>query len=111
MATGFPYTNNYNSDPLLDTLVYWLKNTRGVRRFGAAALDLVWVASGKFDSFYETRLNTWDVAAGALIVQEAGGMVSDYNGGDTFWSGQQLVASNSLLHKEILKVLDNNFNS
>jgi myo-inositol-1(or 4)-monophosphatase len=79
--------------------------SRGLRRCGAAALDLAWVAAGRFDAFWEFRLGPWDLAAGALLVREAGGCLSDPRGGSEFlWSGD-LVASNALLHEQLLREL------
>lgn len=105
IATGFPYSNSGDKSTLVNALVHWMKHARGIRRFGSAALDLAYVACGRFDSYYETQLNIWDVAAGILIVQEAGGTVSDYSGGDNHLSGQELLASNAHLHQHIREVM------
>jgi len=105
LATGFPYSNSLNFKPLLHILEYWMKNARGIRRFGAAALDLCFVAAGRLDCYYESTLNVWDVAAGILIVEEAGGKLSDYKGGIEFGMGAEVVASNGQMHDAIIEVL------
>jgi len=109
LATGFPYSKSMNFKPLVDTLEHWMVNARGIRRFGAAALDLCYVAAGRIDCYYELKLNIWDVAAGMLIVEEAGGKLADYNGGETFKDGTQIVASNGRIHEYVIKVLQSNF--
>lgn len=109
LATGFPYTKSMNFKPLIQTLEHWMIHARGIRRFGAAALDLCFVAAGRIDCYYEFKLNIWDVAAGMLIVQEAGGNISDYAGGDTYKGGNQVVASNGKIHSYIIKILSENF--
>lgn len=110
LATGFPYSKSMNFKPLISTLEHWMLNARGIRRFGAAALDLCFVAAGRIDCYYELKLNIWDIAAGMLIVEEAGGKLSDYSGGDSFKEGNQIVASNGHIHPYIVDVLQENFN-
>ncbi len=105
LATGFPYTNHYNIAEHLDVLHHILARTRGLRRMGSAALDLCYTAMGRFGAYYESRLNPWDVAAGALIVQEAGGIVTDYSGEDGFWSGKEILACAPQFHQELLKMV------
>lgn len=109
LATGFPYAKNMNFKPLINTLEHWMLHARGIRRFGAAALDLCFVAAGRIDCYYEFKLNIWDVAAGMLIVEEAGGEVSDYEGGQTHKTGNQVVASNSKVHSYVIDILKTNF--
>jgi len=99
----------YDYKPLVDTLSHWFHHARGVRRFGAAALDLCFAASGKVDCYYEGFLNIWDIAAGIIIVKEAGGKVTDYFGGEKYKNGSEIVASNSHIHDTILQVLGTNF--
>jgi len=111
LATGFPYAKDVNFKPLINTLEYWMINARGIRRFGAAALDLCFVASGRIDCYYETSLNIWDIAAGMLIVEESGGKLSDYSGGDDYHMGKQILASNGRIHKDVVNVLKENFQS
>ena len=109
LATGFPYAKNMNFKPLINTLEHWMLHARGIRRFGAAALDLCFVAAGRIDCYYEFKLNIWDVAAGMLIVKEAGGEVSDYQGGQTHKTGNQVVASNGKVHSYVIDILKTNF--
>lgn len=104
IATGFPYTEFSNMQPFMDSLDYLFKNSHGVRRIGSAATDLAYVAAGRFDLFYESNLNPWDVAAGALIVNEAGGKVTDYTDGENFVFGKQIIASNALNHQEFINL-------
>ena len=93
----------------MGTLEYLFQNSHGVRRIGSAATDLAYVACGRFDSFYEYNLNPWDVAAGALIVKEAGGQVSDFKGGSKYLFGREIIASNNNTHKEFLALINKYF--
>lgn len=107
VASGFPYDKWENED---DNLLEWgamTKRTRGVRRLGAAALDLCFVAMGRLDAYWERRLNPWDVLAGILIVEEAGGRISDFSGkrSEAALMGKEIVASNDRLHDATLSVL------
>ena len=79
-----------------------MEETHGLRRFGSAAVDLAWVACGRGEAFYEYGLSPWDVAAGALIVQQAGGRVCDFNGGGNYLFGPDIVASNGGIHDELI---------
>lgn len=106
IATGFPYSNDYNTDRLFAHLKEWLMNTRGVRRMGSAALDLAYVACGRFGAYYESMLNPWDVAAGTLIVREAGGIVSDYKGNEEGYSGIATIASAPQFYERVREVLN-----
>ena len=103
LATGFPYNDFSKMESYLEFLKWTMKNARGVRRLGSAATDMVYVACGRFDAFWEYDLKPWDVAAGAVIVKEAGGTVTDYKGGDKYLFGREIVASNELLHTLILE--------
>ena len=94
MATGFPYYNFDKMPTYLDIINELMRNTHGLRRMGSAAVDLVYTACGRFEGFFEYNLNPWDVAAGALIVQEAGGTVTDFNGGGDYLFGRQIAAGN-----------------
>lgn len=109
LATGFPYSNNMNFKPLTDTLEHWMINARGIRQFGAAALDLCFVAAGRIDCYYESTLNIWDIAAGILIVEEAGGKVTDYLGNTCDHTGNQTLASNGHIHQGVVNVLQEKF--
>jgi myo-inositol-1(or 4)-monophosphatase len=93
LATGFPYYNFAGMNNYLDILRDFMQATHGLRRLGSAAVDLAYVACGRFEGFFEYNLNSWDVAAGALIVQEAGGKVSDFSGGDKFLFGREIIAA------------------
>ena len=96
VGTGFPYNNFDQLDSYMDLLKHLCINSQGVRRPGSAATDLAYVACGRFDAFYEYGLQAWDVAAGAFLVQQAGGNVCDFLGEDDYIFGQEIIASNSL---------------
>ena len=82
-----------------------MQETRGIRRIGSAALDLAYVACGRFDGFYEYSLNPWDVAAGAFIVQQAGGKVTDFKGENNYLFGKEIVAGNNNLFTDFSKAI------
>ena len=105
LATGFPYYHFDKRDDYLDIIKEFLNETHGIRRLGSAAMDLAYVACGKLEGFFEYNLHPWDVAAGTIIVQQAGGMVTDFKGGDDYLFGNQLCASNSLIHEEMKEVI------
>ena len=107
IATGFPYYDYDRMEPFMKTLDFFMKNSHGLRRLGSAATDLVYVACGRFDAFYEYSLHAWDVAAGAFIVKQAGGKVCDFNGGDNYIFGKEIIASNSLIYNEFLHIIKN----
>jgi len=109
IATGFPYYDYSLLDAYLELFKDLMKTSHGVRRLGSAAVDLAYVAAGRYDIFYEYGLNPWDVAAGALIVKQSGGRVTDFNGEDDYLFGKKIVASNSKTHNEFLKKLNNYF--
>ncbi len=109
IATGFPYYDYGSVKPYLKILERLMKNTRGVRRFGAAAVDLVYTACGRFDAFFEYSLNAWDVAAGAFIIEEAGGKVFDFNGGDNYIFGKEIVVGNKDISLELLEIVKKEF--
>lgn len=109
IATGFPYYDFDSMQAYLQTLAHLMTNTRGIRRLGAAAIDLCYVACGRFDAFFEYSLSPWDVAAGALIVQEAGGVVADFKGGDNWLTGRQIMASNKYVAAPMLELLREKF--
>lgn len=105
IATGFPYTNFKGIDNYLSILKELMHVSHGVRRLGSAAVDLAYVACGRFDGFFEYNLNAWDVAAGALIVQQAGGKVCNFSGGAEFIEKREILASNALVEPEMLGLL------
>jgi len=101
IVTGFPYTNTYDIEAYMRIVKYWLRNTRGIRRLGSAALDLVYVAAGRLDAYYEATLNQWDLAAGALIVKEANGIVTDLDGKDAFLEKGSVIATSPDLFLQV----------
>jgi myo-inositol-1(or 4)-monophosphatase len=105
IATGFPYSYFNHIDAYLGALKEVLLKSRGIRRPGAAAIDLVWTACGRFDAFYESWLNPWDVAAGILIVREAGGYVTSFSLNNDCISGQEILATNGQIHDELAEIL------
>lgn len=109
IATGFPIQGFEKLPNFLQTLNHFIRHTRGVRRWGAAAIDLAFVACGRFDAFYEYNLNAWDVAAGILLVQEAGGKVCDFRGGGDYLFGREIIASNAQVQEEVLEVVHKAF--
>jgi len=105
VATGFPYFDYSKLEPFIKSLAYFMKNSHGMRRIGSAATDLAYVACGRFDAFYEYSLSPWDVAAGAFLVEQAGGKVSDFGGGNDYIFGKEIVATNSNIFNEFLNVV------
>lgn len=105
VATGFPYSNDHDYDAYFEIMKHWLTNTRGVRRLGSAALDLCYVACGRYGAYYEATLNAWDVAAGALIVNEAGGKVSDFSGGGDYLFGGEILATSPQIYNTVLEII------
>ncbi len=109
LATGFPYDDFERQEEYMELLKYFTQNTRGLRRLGSAAIDLAFVACGRFDAFYEYGLNPWDIAAGLLIVEEAGGKVTDFKGDKNALFGTDILASNSSLHSSMQNSIANFF--
>jgi myo-inositol-1(or 4)-monophosphatase len=105
MGTGFPFKEVAILDDYLRMFKQMTLSTSGIRRPGAAALDLAWVAAGRIDGFWEIGLSAWDMAAGALLVREAGGLVGDLDGNEGFLDSGRIVASNAKLFSQILQVL------
>ncbi|WP_200975381.1 inositol monophosphatase family protein [Echinicola sp. 20G] len=101
IATGFPYYDFEQVDQYMELLKYFMINSHGIRRIGSAAVDLCYVASGRVEGYFEYNLNSYDVAGGLLIVQEAGGKVTDFNSGDDYIFGRQIIASNGNIHQEL----------
>ena len=108
MATGFPYATYPKLDNLMQLYKWFLIHSRGVRRFGSAAIDLAYVAAGKFEGFYEWGLSPWDVAAGAFLVQQAGGKVTDFNNREDYINGNGILATNAHTHSELHSILSDN---
>lgn len=109
VATGFPYSDYEFIDNYMWLLKHFMQSTSGLRRIGSAAVDLVYVACGRFECFFEYGLNPWDVAGGALIVKQAGGMVSDWKGGKDYIFGEEILATNMLLHDSFLQQIETHF--
>lgn len=103
IATGFPYYDYERLPKFMKTLEYFMQKSHGIRRLGSAATDLVYVACGRFEAFYEYSLSPWDVAAGAFIVQQAGGKVSDFSGGKNYLFGKEIIATNSAIFDDFFK--------
>lgn len=111
IATGFPYHNYDRMKEYMKVFDWCMRNTHGLRRLGSAAADLAYVACGRFESFYEYGLNPWDVAGGAIIVKEAGGIVTDFKGGKDFIFGGEIIASGNGVSTEMQGVISSCFNN
>lgn len=109
LATGFPYNDFEKLTGYIELFTWFAKNTTGLRRFGSAAVDLAYTACGRFEGFYEIGLHSWDVAAGVFIVQQAGGTVTDFKGGNNYIFGAELLATNTILHKPLLDAVKSHF--
>ena len=105
LVTGFPYTVHEQADEMLGLFGAFISASRAVRRLGSAALDVCYVAAGRMEGFWEQGLGTWDIAAAALLVEEAGGRVSDLDGGPFVLRTGRLVASNGRVHDEMLATI------
>jgi myo-inositol-1(or 4)-monophosphatase len=105
VVTGFPYTIQQNPDNAVQHFVNVLMRAQGVRRLGSAAVDLCYVACGRFEGFWEVSLNAWDMAAGVLLVEEAGGRFTDFRGAPTSIYGKQVLATNGLVHDKLVEIL------
>ena len=106
LGTGVPFRADQNLDLYLKSLKALVPDTAGVRRMGSAALDLAYVASGRFDGFWELGLKEWDMAAGILLIQEAGGLIGDWDGNNTHLQSGNIVAGNPKVFKDMLKRLN-----
>lgn len=104
-ATGIPFAKVQRKAEFSATLARLMPQVAGVRRFGAAALDLAWVAAGRYDGFWELGLQKWDIAAGLVIVKEAGGFLSDPSGGETHYETGDVVCGNQALHPKLREVV------
>ncbi len=105
LATGFPYYHHFDKkENYLEIIKTFLEKTHGIRRLGSAAMDLAYVACGKLEGFFEYNLSPWDVAGGTFLVQQAGGVVTDFSGGDNYLHGGELCAGGNI-HAEMLKVV------
>ncbi len=109
LATGFPYREYEWMDQYFVALRQLMKKTRGLRRCGAAAVDLAYVACGRFDGFFEYGLNAWDVAGGAVLIEEAGGKMFDFKGGNDFLFGGEMLACSKNISAELMEVINGAF--
>lgn len=105
LCTGFPYDIHENPDNNLDHFANFATAAQAIRRDGAAALDLCYVGMGRFDGFWEMQLKPWDIAAGCLVVTEAGGAVTDFNGMQGNMKKGEVLASNALIHQEMINII------
>ena len=106
LVTGFPYNKKENPDKLFERFIALTKTARGVRRLGSAAIDFCYLASGVFDGFWEVHLHPWDICAGKLIVEEAGGLVTDFHGNKTNIYTKTILSTNEKIHEQVIKVMD-----
>ena len=109
LATGFPYYDFGKQAAYIELFAELMKNCHGLRRLGSAAVDLAYTACGRFEGFYEYNLNAWDVAAGIVIVKQAGGEVVNFNGGDEVLKTRELLATNGMITSELLHVIQKYF--
>lgn len=105
LVTGFPYNKKENPDKVFEKFIAFTKAARGVRRLGSAAIDFCYLASGVFDGFWEVHLHPWDICAGKLIVEEAGGLVTDFDGNKTSIYTKRMLTSNGKIHNQMIEVL------
>ncbi len=109
IATGFPYYDYSKLDEYMEVFTYLLQNSRGLRRLGSAAVDLAYVACGRFEAFYEYGLRPWDVAAGAFIVKQAGGLNYDFSGKDNYIFGKEIISCNPHIANEFMALCQSKF--
>lgn len=109
LATGFPYAKYEKMDVYLSCMKQLLMQCRSIRRMGSAAIDLCYVACGRYEGFFEYGLNIWDIAAGVLIVKEAGGKISDYQGREDTVIEKEIIASNVLMQRDLLQIIKASF--
>ena len=105
LATGFPYTDFEDFNKYMKIFEWVVINTRGIRRLGTAAVDMCYVACGRYDGFYEYGLGAWDVAAGVIIVKQAGGKIVDFSAKENYIFGKEIIATNNLICNETIALL------
>jgi myo-inositol-1(or 4)-monophosphatase len=110
IATGFPYYDFSYQEAYIKLFTELMRNCHGLRRIGSAAVDLAYTAAGRFEAFYEYNLNPWDIAAGIVIVQQAGGEVVNFTGGPEVLKSRELLATNGKITEELLEYIDKYFN-
>jgi len=103
-STGFPFKNYSRLDNYMKCLEYFIRNTSGVRRMGSVAIDLSWLACGRYDAFFEYGLNPWDVTAAIVIIREAGGRISTFTGDEKNVNGSEIIAANNILFDEVRRI-------
>jgi myo-inositol-1(or 4)-monophosphatase len=109
VATGFPYYDFKKQGAYMELFTELMRSCHGLRRLGSAAVDLVYTACGRFEAFYEYNLNAWDIAAGVVIVRQAGGEVVNFSGGSEVLNTRELLATNGKITKEMLEVIQKYF--
>ncbi|MGZ3752981.1 MAG: inositol monophosphatase family protein [Mucilaginibacter sp.] len=109
LATGFPYYDFGKQEAYIELFAELMKSCHGLRRLGSAAVDLAYTACGRFEGFYEYNLNPWDIAAGVVIVRQAGGQVINFKGGDEVLDTRELLATNGKITREILGIIQKYF--
>lgn len=109
LATGFPYYDFDKQAQYMELFAEMMRKCHGLRRIGSAAVDLAYVACGRFDAYFEYNLNAWDVAAGAYLVQQAGGQIMNFAGGDEFIEKREILATNGYITDEILSTIRKHF--
>jgi myo-inositol-1(or 4)-monophosphatase len=109
IGTGFPYNDFGPQEKYMDLFKYLMTCTQGIRRIGSASVDLCYVACGRFEAFYEYGLKPWDVAAGALIVTEAGGQLAEFNGGSNYIFNKTIIATNGFIHEPFTEAVSRYF--
>jgi myo-inositol-1(or 4)-monophosphatase len=109
LATGFPYYDFEGMENYMNVLKEFMQHTHGLRRLGSAAIDLAYVACGKYEGFFEYGLHPWDVAGGAFIVKQAGGIVTDFNGTNGYIFDKTIVATNAYIHQPFFNIIQRNF--
>jgi myo-inositol-1(or 4)-monophosphatase len=110
LATGFPFYEFADMEPYLNVLRVLMQKCHGIRRIGSAAVDLAYVASGRFDGYFEYNLNSYDVAAGIVLVREAGGHIFDFKGGDQCIARREIIATNGHISEEFVNIINRYFN-
>jgi myo-inositol-1(or 4)-monophosphatase len=109
IATGFPYYQFDKIDSYISAMRFFMLNSHGLRRLGSAATDMAYVAAGRYEAFWEHGLHAWDVAAGTIIIRQAGGKVTDFKGGDKFLFNGEMVASNGAYYNEFYDIVNKYF--
>jgi myo-inositol-1(or 4)-monophosphatase len=106
LVTGFPYDISANPHNAIELFAAFLKSSRAVRRLGSAAIDMCYVADGVFDGFWEVKLNPWDVCAGSLIIEEAGGLITDFHSNPRDLFCKEILATNGKVHSKMIEVME-----